>query len=493
MHQQATAGRGPICVARGHLIVEDGVGSDRRTRRYHRVTGKLRRLVVIGQTGYITLDAMRWLDDAGASIIHLGPHGRLLASSAPRRANLAALRRAQALASSNATGVEIARRLLTAKVAGQRDLLRELPGGRAAEPTVTEALKDIECCRDLPELLLAESVAAEAYWQAWSTLPLPFAARDMATVPEHWRTFGQRRSLLTNGPRNATNPAGATLNYLYRLIEAETTLALHAVGLDPGIGVFHTDQRDRDSLTLDAMEALRPIADAYVLALLTQRTLSPHDFVETRQGACRLHPRFAGELAGALPAWSRHAAPLAEDLAHAIAASSPAKIPLLTPLTRRNHQEALAERQPGRRTHVPAGSTLALPRTCPDCRRRYCDGCRAARIARRGDRGRANGQTVLAQLRAEQRDPAHGGRAAKIRGAKNAAHQRAVHDWAGERPRPEIFTAEILPRVKLRSIPDLMDATGLSEHYCSLIRLCKRVPHPRHWEALQQVPVCGER
>lgn len=36
-------------------------------------------------------------------------------------------------------------------------------------------------------------------------------------------------------------------------------------------------------------------------------------------------------------------------------------------------------------------------------------------------------------------------------------------------------------------IPDLMTATGLGQHYCSLIRLGKRVPHPRHWTALRLV------
>jgi hypothetical protein len=33
----------------------------------------------------------------------------------------------------------------------------------------------------------------------------------------------------------------------------------------------------------------------------------------------------------------------------------------------------------------------------------------------------------------------------------------------------------------------LMDATGLSQRYCWLIRRGERVPHPRHWEALSAV------
>jgi hypothetical protein len=32
-----------------------------------------------------------------------------------------------------------------------------------------------------------------------------------------------------------------------------------------------------------------------------------------------------------------------------------------------------------------------------------------------------------------------------------------------------------------------MAATGLGEHYCSLIRLGKKILHPRHWDALRHV------
>jgi hypothetical protein len=87
---------------------------------------------------------------------------------------------------------------------------------------------------------------------------------------------------------------------------------------------------------------------------------------------------------------------------------------------------------------------------------------------------------VLARLRAEQRDPAHGGRVAQLRGAKNAAQGRAVREWEGAPPDPEVFRSEILPELRRKPIGDLVAATGLSEHYCSLIRLGKKVPHPRH-------------
>jgi hypothetical protein len=103
--------------------------------------------------------------------------------------------------------------------------------------------------------------------------------------------------MLANGPRLACNPPNAILNYLYALVEGEATIACQTVGLDALLGIFHTDQRNRPSLALDTIEPVRPIIDAYVLAMLSQRTLARQDFAETRQGACRLTPRLALGLA----------------------------------------------------------------------------------------------------------------------------------------------------------------------------------------------------
>jgi hypothetical protein len=342
-------------------------------------------------------------------------------------------------------------------------------------------------------LLAAEAQAANAYWDAWSELPIPFSARDASSLPEHWLSFGQRHSLLTGSPRLATNPAGALLNYLYALLEAEAILACHAVGLDPGLGIFHVDRRDRASLALDAMEAVRPAVDAYVLALLTQRTLSARDFVETRRGSCRIVSRLTAELAETCAAWRAQVAPVMENIAHALAEDSPNPVPMTTPLTGRNRVAAWDRRAPARRPRQTQIG-LALPASCRDCgapladhRRRYCDGCRAQRFREQGGDARRSAARLLKQLRSEQRDPAHGGRAGKTRGRKNAAHQKAIRAWEGELPDPAAFEREILPALRRASTADLVSATGLSEHYCSLIRLGKRVPHPRHWEAFKRV------
>jgi CRISPR-associated endonuclease Cas1 len=480
-----------VYVQRGHLVVHYGVGRQRQTHRFNRATGKLKRVLVIGHTGFVTLEALRWLRDTGAALVHLDADGQLLTTSAPGGSDQAALRRAQALAAGSPVGVEIARSILDAKVAGQLALLHELPDGDTRLDVVRHALSKIQGAEQLTELLAAEAQGADAYWDGWAGLTIPFPAAARSRVPEHWQVFGQRASLLTNGPRLASNPSGAILNYLYALLEAETILACHTVGLDPGIGIFHVDRRDRASMALDIMEAARTTVDAYLLALLTQRTLAPTDFIETRRGACRLKPSLAAQLAQTTNVWAHHVAPIVEQTAHTLARASPSRLTLTTPLTRANHRPSNGVSAP-RRARQANGTTPVLPASCRDCgtplpnrRRRYCDPCKTRRFAKTGPRARQTAAGVLAKLRAEQSDPAHGGLAGQIRGRKNSAHQQAVRAWAGPQPDPETFKTQILPGLQQTPISELVAATGLSSHYCSLIRLGKRVPHPRHWEALK--------
>ena len=67
-----------VAVERGHLIVEDGVGSARRFGRFTRIDRDLKRVVIIGHSGIITLDAIAWLHRVGVTLVHIGSDGRLL-------------------------------------------------------------------------------------------------------------------------------------------------------------------------------------------------------------------------------------------------------------------------------------------------------------------------------------------------------------------------------------------------------------------------------
>src|SRR5215472_6671448 len=70
-----------IRVDRGHLVLDDGIGADRRHFRLPRVAHGLRRLVVIGSDGFVSLAALRWLADQKASFVFLERAGTVLVTT----------------------------------------------------------------------------------------------------------------------------------------------------------------------------------------------------------------------------------------------------------------------------------------------------------------------------------------------------------------------------------------------------------------------------
>jgi len=111
-------------VQRGRLLVQDGMGRNRRTRELARIERDIRRIVILADTGGVTLEAVRWCADVGIAVVQLDRDGRLLLLAGAPGLDDARLRRAQAAAPSSPVGVEIARALLTAKLLGQAQLGR---------------------------------------------------------------------------------------------------------------------------------------------------------------------------------------------------------------------------------------------------------------------------------------------------------------------------------------------------------------------------------
>ena len=94
-----------IYVERGHLVVHQGIGRDRSTKRFNRATSRLTRLVVIGHTGFVTLEALRWIRDVGAAFVQIDSDSNVVAMSAAEwQSSSRQLRRAQVLARSQKQG-----------------------------------------------------------------------------------------------------------------------------------------------------------------------------------------------------------------------------------------------------------------------------------------------------------------------------------------------------------------------------------------------------
>ena len=488
-----------VRVDRGRLVVNDGAGRNRHERRFSRFDSNVSRLVVLGGSGSVTLEALHWLTRVGSTLLCIDRDGTLLCGSMPTKAE-AKLRRAQALAPHNASGLGVARFLLGEKLKGQRRLLDRLPGSDGhAERVLSRSLATVNAAETVQDAVAAEAEAAAAYWSCWADVEVRFRPGDARRIPEHWLQFGQRGSRLGGGPRMATNPAGAILNYLYALLEAEARLACLIIGLDPALPFIHADIRGRDSLPLDLMEAVRPSVDRYLLAFLRDRVFRAGDFHETQRGSCRLLAPLTHELAETLPAWRELIAPVAERVASLLLEREPIVPQLPTPLTQRNRRADRARRH----NHATAQQTpLAKPprleRRCkrcggelPRCDRTYCDECLPLYQRDRYDAFIAAGRETFEMKRAKGIDPSHGGTAAERRGATMARRKCEQREWEAAHSEtiadPDIFGREILPAIQRLPLSDLVRATGLTHGYLSKIRRGDKVPHPRHWAALSHV------
>ncbi len=279
------------------------------------------------------------------------------------------------------------------------------------------------------------------------------------------------------------------LNYLYAILEAESRIALHAVGLDAGIGIIHTDQPARDSLALDLVEATRPAVDAYVLDLLATRPFSRDDIYETAAGECRLLPRLAEELAQTAPAWSRHVAPHAETIARLLARDAGLPLPPTT-LTETNRRRA---RPPGERRRSQALAAPKISRSaCAECGASIPTGqkrCATCHRTANADRLRTHQADETARRRTTgqpSQQPAVRSKIAQTQRTRWQTRQTSEPP-SGFTGHPSEFQRLILPRLSGCSPRDLARATGLCPGYCAQVRDGKRIPHLRHWAAFQLV------
>ncbi len=344
-----------VQVNAGHLTLHDGIADERRTIRLPRVNHGLKRLVMIGSDGFVTLEALRWISDVGAAFVMLDRRGKVLAITGPVSPSDAKLRRAQALALGNGTALKISRELISQKLAGQNLLVRDMLRDSASADTIARYRAELSSAASVESVRLIEAQAARAYWQVWSDLPILWPRKDEHRVPEHWKRFGSRISPLTHSPRLAANPPNALLNLLYALLESESRLSAAAMGLDPGIGLLHVDTSNRDSLACDIMEVCRPKVDAFVLNWLQSEPLCKSDFWEDRNGNCRIGFALAIKLCETADTWRRLVAPVAEYVAQEICSSvskpaSQSKLArqvIATRLTQRNKREVKGSDVPG--------------------------------------------------------------------------------------------------------------------------------------------------
>lgn len=191
--------------------------------------------------------------------------------------NVELRKRQYAAAADRAFCLRLARRLVQAKVANCRTILRR--NHVAASETVLQDLKrDLVHAAEaesLEELLGIEGTAGRRYFGEFNGMLKGDGA------PPEFDFEGRNR-------RPPKDPVNALLSLAYAMLAREWTVTLHAVGLDPYLGMYHQPRYGRPALALDLMEEFRPlICDSAVLTAINNGEVRPTDFI-SRMGTVAL-------------------------------------------------------------------------------------------------------------------------------------------------------------------------------------------------------------
>ena len=141
---------------------------------------------------------------------------------------------------------------------------------------------------DLEALRGVEGKAAVSYFSAFDDMILK-------QKEDFFFTERNRRPPLDN--------MNCLLSFLYALLMNDVGAALEGVGLDSYVGFLHRDRPGRQSLALDLMEELRPMADRTAFSMVNTKKINGKDFRLEEGGAVYLTDEGRKKI---LEAWHAH-------------------------------------------------------------------------------------------------------------------------------------------------------------------------------------------
>ena len=435
-------------VERGHLVTRDGFANEGKIRetRFPRGRCSIERIVIRAPGGTISMEAIDWCARMGIAVSFVASDSTLLNCMVPDAPHDGPVKRAQAVSAVTDDAVNLARYLLGKKLDSQISAIeRDFPRlGIVNACGKSSATSEIHACKaalmetsTLVDFLALEGRAAQVYWSLLVESPLPWKPWALKRVPAHWAAISPRTNGRRERVRDATDPFNAVLNYCYTLLEVETRIACEAVGLDPDLGLLHTDDRLRESFIYDLLEPLRAKADVWALELLRKEQMHPAMFIELSDGVVRLDPDLTGVLATALmPRFRKEALEIANDYAKELRR-------IIVP--RRLIREAPKPIEQRRRSWQRSACGYCkgpLPRKGLKFCGRHCYLRYSVEVAKPIEKAHAR----LAEMRAIGLSPGHGGDAAKRRGAALAKNNRNRVTGRGSRTRTTMQNSLALSR-----------------------------------------------
>ncbi len=422
---------------------------------------QLRHVVMLAGDGLMTTEALRWLADAQISLTVIENDGRVLLSNGKGNYPFAALARRQALAVYQESGLQISRWLIAEKMQGQAENLDAL--GMASQ-RIREEMKVVPQCGSVQDIMVHEARAAAHYWGSLESLPLTFVRKDQRRIPEHWFSLGGRMSPISKRAMHAATPGQAVLNYTYAVAESLCAIELSAVGLNPELGIMHTDVDSRRSMALDLIETIRPDADRLNFQYFRQQVFSKSDFWETDRGSVRLGLEVRKAII--------HNAFLLEGQVRDYAVQLRDRFSDYQTSGLRRRAVKMGGLEV---VHVCEYCGVALAEDGHGAARRVCNDCLEIQKTDNLSGGNAPGFTWTESALAKHSQTTRVKHQARLQWEAQFSEAELQDALQGERQR---FITEIFPRLQSVTVSQISKQVGISPRYASLVKKGSNVPHP---------------
>ncbi|NJN18905.1 MAG: type I-D CRISPR-associated endonuclease Cas1 [Oscillochloris sp.] len=248
---------------------------------------KIEQVMVLGEVT-LTTPALHVLLERRIPVHYLTAHGRSRGALIADWGKNSGVRLAQyALCREPMRSFAVARQCVAGKLHNMRTVLLRYARGRDDGSTLQEAAQTIQrCLRELARLETPTDTSDRMHGLG------PLLGFEGSGSAAYYGVFGHLLkgdwSFAGRVKRPPTDPVNALLSFGYTVLTNQVVSLVHAIGLDPGLGVMHQPGFGKPALALDLVECFRPIiVDSVVITMINTGQITPQDF-DAELGAYRM-------------------------------------------------------------------------------------------------------------------------------------------------------------------------------------------------------------
>lgn len=238
--------------------------------------------ILVTTSALITTDALKLAIENNIDVVFLEYNGKPFARVwHSKLGSITTIRRHQLKLNELPIGTEFVKEWITQKIDNQINHLNKLKLNRSNEKIelIDEAIKDIEEHKSILSTLNNvpidnirgtmeghEGYCAKKYFNTLGEL-----------IPEKYKFKGRSKN-------PASDEFNCMLNYAYGILYSRVESSCIIAGLDPYIGIMHTDNYNRTALVFDLIEMYRGYMDEVVFSLFSKRKVKQDMFDKVEGG-----------------------------------------------------------------------------------------------------------------------------------------------------------------------------------------------------------------